>query len=143
MSDEAYQSGVRKGMALRRALRYCRDVVILSPHRDRYERSMKGFFKYVLFYFLLIEEMDYKGYLFIDVTGIGKLFGLLFDVVWYIYKVVRSDLGFDLIWFVVFNKLIVKVVMCVVKFIGEYIVSAGDEADFLKPLSIHFIFGIE
>lgn len=143
MSDEAYQSGVRKGMALRRALRYCRDAVILSPHRDRYERSMKGLLKHALPYSPLIEETDHKGHLFIDVTGTGKLFGPPPDVAWHIYKAVRSDLGFDPIWSVAPNKLIAKVATRLVKPIGEYIVSAGDEADFLKPLPIHLIPGIE
>ena len=45
MSDEAYQQGVRKGMSLRRALRYCRDAVVLPPHSDRYERAMTQFLK--------------------------------------------------------------------------------------------------
>ena len=35
MSEEAYQCGVRKGMALRRALRYCRGAAVLPPHLDR------------------------------------------------------------------------------------------------------------
>ena len=143
MSDEAYQSGVRKGMALRRALRYCRDAAVLPPHPDRYERSMTGLLKHALPYSPLIEITDYKGHLFIDATGTEKLFGPPPDVAWHIYKAVRSDLGFDPIWSVAPNKLIAKVATRVVKPTGEYIVSAGDEAAFLKPLPIHLIPGIE
>lgn len=32
MSEEAYRGGVRKGMALQRALRYCRNAVVVPPH---------------------------------------------------------------------------------------------------------------
>ena len=32
MSEEAYRSGIRKGMALRRATRLCKDARILAPH---------------------------------------------------------------------------------------------------------------
>ena len=43
MSEEAYQAGVRKGMALRRAQRLCRDVAVLpalpGPLRTSHGRS--------------------------------------------------------------------------------------------------------
>ncbi len=45
MSEEAYQSGVRKNMPLGRALRYCRGAVVLPPHPDRYERAMARLLK--------------------------------------------------------------------------------------------------
>jgi DNA polymerase-4 len=32
MSDEAFQHGIRKGMALARAQRLCRDTVVIAPH---------------------------------------------------------------------------------------------------------------
>ncbi len=143
MSDEAYKSGVHKGMALRRALRYCRDAVVLPPHPDRYERSMTELFKHALPYSPLIEVTDHKGHLFIDVTGTGKLFGPPYDVARHIYRAIRSDLGFDPIWSVAPNKLTAKAATRVVKPTGEYIVMAGDEANFLKPLPINLIPGIE
>ena len=46
MSEEAYQNGVCKGMALKRALRYCRDAVVLPPHPARYEQAMADFLKH-------------------------------------------------------------------------------------------------
>ena len=44
MSDESYQNGVRKGMRLQQALRYCRDAIVIPPHPDRYERAMTRLF---------------------------------------------------------------------------------------------------
>jgi len=143
MSDEAYQQGVRKGMSLRRALRYCRDAAVLPPHSDRYERAMTQFLKHVSSYSPLIEMTDHKGHLFIDATGTGKLFGPPPDVAWRIRKTVRADMGFDPIWSVASNKLVAKVATRLVKPTGEYIVRAGDEAAFLKPLPLYLIPGIE
>ncbi len=143
MSEESYKNGVRKGMLLRQALRYCRDAIVLPPHPDRYERAMAQLLKYVLPYSPLIEVTDHNGHLFIDATGTGRLFGPPSDVAWRIRKRVRTDIGFDPIWSVAPNKLLAKVATRMVKPTGEYIVRAGDEEDILKPLPIHILPGIE
>ena len=143
MSEEAYQNGVRKGMALRRALRYCHDAEILPPHPDRYERAMTGLLKCASPYSPLIEMTDHKGHLFIDATGTGKLFGPPPDLASRIRQSVRNDLGFDPIWSVASNKLLAKVATRMVKPTGEYIVKAGEEAVFLDPLPVYLIPGIE
>ncbi|MFH1993343.1 MAG: hypothetical protein ABIK98_13225 [Pseudomonadota bacterium] len=137
------KGGVRKGMSLQRALRYCRDAAVLPPHPDRYERAMMRFFKHASFYSPLVEITDYNGHLFIDATGTGKLFGPPPDVAWRIRKTVRADMGFDPIWSVAPNKLVAKVATRLVKPAGEYIVRAGDEEAFLKPLPLDLIPGLE
>jgi len=143
MSEESYQSGVRKGMTLGRALRYCRDAVVLPPHPARYERAMTRLVKHALPFSPLIEMTDHNGHLFIDVTRTGRLFGPPPDVAWRIRKTVQADMGFDPIWSVAPNKLVAKVATRVVKPAGEYIIGAGEEEDFLKPLPVHLIPGIE
>jgi len=143
MSEEAYQAGVRKGMALRRAQRFCREAMVLPPHPDRYERAMKSFLGHILPYSPLIEAEEGNGHLFVDLTGTGRLFGPPPDVAWRIRKTVRSDLGFDPIWSVAPNKLVAKVATRVVKPTGEYIVEAGEESAFLHPLAICLLPGLE
>ncbi len=143
MSEEAYQNGVRKGMALRRALRYCRDAVVLPLHPFRYERAMVQLLKDALPYSPLIEASDYDGHLFVDVTGTGRLFGPPPDIAWRIRKAMRANMGVDPIWSVAPNKLVAKVATRMVKPIGEYIVGAGEEACFMKPLPIHLVPGVE
>jgi len=143
MSEEAYQSGVRKGMALRRALRYCRGAAVLPPHPDRYEQAMTGFLKHALPYSPLIEMTDHKGHLFIDVTGTGRLFGPPPDLAVHIRRAVYRDLGFDPIWSVATNKLVAKAASRTVKPDGESVVPPGNEANFLAPLPLHLIPGIE
>ena len=143
MSEEAFQNGVRKGMALRRALRYCRDAVVLPPHPDRYERAMTALIKHTLPYSPLVEMTDHNGHLFIDATGTTRLFGPTPDVAARIRRTVRIDLGFDPIWSVAPNKLIAKVASRTVKPNGERIVRPGEESTFLKPLPLYLIPGIE
>ena len=143
MSEEAYQSGVRKNMPLRRALRRCPDAEILPPHPDRYERAMTGLLRCALPFSPLIEITDHKGHLFVDATGTSRLFGPPRDVAWRIRRAVRTDLGIQPVWSVAPNKLLAKVASRTVKPTGESIVRPGDEAAFLSPLPVFLIPGIE
>lgn len=142
MSEEAYQSGVRKGMALRQALRFCRDASVLPPHLDRYEQAMDSLLKCTRAYSPLIELTDYNGHLFIDVTGTGRLFGPAPDIAWRIRASAKKNIGLDPVWSVAPNKLVAKVATRIVKPSGEYIVRTGDETSFLKPLPTALISGI-
>jgi DNA polymerase-4 len=143
MSEEAYQSGIRKGMALRRAVRLCKNAKILPPHPDRYEHAMRALFKQTLPYSPFIETGEADGHLFMDVSGSSRLFGPPVDVAWRLRRQVKSDLGLDPIWSVGPNKLVAKVATRLVKPDGEYIVGAGEEKSLLAPLPISLLPGIE
>ena len=143
MSEEAYHSGIRKGMALRRAVRLCRGARILPPHTDRYEQAMRSLLKQTLPYSPLIETGEADGHLFMDVSGSARLFGPPVDVAWRLRRQVKKDLGLDPIWSVAPNKLVAKVATRLVKPDGEYIVGAGEEESLLAPLPISLVPGIE
>ena len=143
MSNEAYMTGIRKGMALRRAVRLCKDVQILPPHPDRYELAMRDVFKRALPYSPLIETGEDDGHLFMDATGTARLFGPPMDVAWRLRKQIKTDLGLDPIWSVAPNKLVAKVATRLVKPDGEYIVAAGEEETLLAPLPVNLVPGIE
>jgi len=143
MSEEAYGGGIRKGMALRRAVRRVPDATVLSPHPDRYGRTMGALLKRVLPYSPLIEPGEDDGHLFVDVTGTSRLFGPPVDVAWRLHREIRTDLGLNPIWSVAVNKLVAKVATRLVKPTGEYIVGPGDEASFLAPLPLRLVPGIE
>lgn len=143
MSDEAFHSGVRKGMALRRAMKLCPDVHIASPHPEHYERAMKAFFEQTLPYSPLVEAEEASGHIFVDLTGAQRLFGPPADVAWRIRRVAKKDLGLDPIWSVAPNKLLAKVATRLVKPTGEYIVEDGQAEEFLKPLPLYLLPGLE
>jgi len=143
MSEEAYGSGIRKGMLLRRAVRLCRDARIVAPHPDRYEQAMRDLFKRALPYSPLIETGEADGHLFLDATGSSRLFAPPMDLAWRLRQQIKKDLAMEPIWSVAPNKLVAKVASRLVKPTGEYIVSAGEEEAFLAPLPLVLIPGIE
>jgi len=143
MSEEAYRNGIRKGMALRRAVRLCREARILPPHTDRYEQAMRALLKQTLPYSPLIETGEADGHLFMDVSGSTRLFGSPADVAWRLRRQVKKDLGLDPIWSVAPNKLVAKVATRLVKPDGEYIVGTGEEETLLAPLPIRLVPGVE
>jgi DNA polymerase-4 len=143
MSEEAFQAGVRKGMALRRAVRLCRDARILTPHPARYEQAMTDLLRLALPYSPLIEPGECDGHLFVDATGTGRLFGPAVDVAFRLRRQARNDLELDPIWSLAANKLVAKVASRLVKPLGEYIVGPGDEEALLAPLPLWLIPGLE
>jgi DNA polymerase-4 len=143
MSDEAFQHGIRKGMALARARRLCPDTVVIAPHADRYEQAMRDLLARALPYSPLIEMTDSNGHIFMDATGTHRLFGPAYDIAWRIRKTVRAELGLDPIWSVAHNKLLAKVATRVVKPAGEYILEEGQEQAFLSPLPVALVPGLD
>ena len=143
MSEEAYQAGVRKGMALRRAVRLCPDVRILPPHPSRYEQVMQALVRQARPYSPLIEPGEADGHLFVDVTGTSRLFGPPVDVAWRLRRQARAELSLAPGWAVAPNKLVAKVATRLVKPDGDAVVRAGDEARFLVPVPLHLVPGID
>ncbi|MCP4746293.1 MAG: hypothetical protein GY874_09165 [Desulfobacteraceae bacterium] len=143
MSEEAYQAGIRKGMALRRAVRLCRDALILPPQPARYEQAMGELLRQALPYSPLIEPGQRDGHLFVDVTGTSRLFGPPADIALRLRRQARKELDLAPIWTLAANKLVAKVASRLVKPLGEFIVSPGEEETFLSLLPIELIPGFE
>ncbi|GAB6193297.1 DNA polymerase Y family protein [Desulfocastanea catecholica] len=142
MSEEAYGEGVRKGMPLRQATRICRGAELLAPRVSLYHKAMQAFLKELQGYSPLIEYGRADGHFFVDVTGTHRLYGPAPDVGWRVRRHVRTSLGINPIWTLGTSKLVAKVASRLVKPVGEYIVTAGDEAIFLAPLPIQLLPGL-
>lgn len=142
MSEEAYGEGVRKGMPLRQATRICRGAALLAPRVSLYQKAMQAFLKELQGYSPLIECGQADGHFFVDVTGTHRLYGPAPDVGWRVRRHVRTSLGINPIWTLGTSKLVSKVASRLVKPVGEYIVTAGEEAVFLAPLAIDLLPGI-
>ena len=143
MSDEAFRQGVRKGMPLARARQLNTQIKILPPRFNQYERVMKDLLKQAVAFTPLIESGTLDGHIFMDVTGASRLFGPSMDVAFKLKKAFKKTFRLDPIWSVASNKLIAKVATRMVKPAGEYMVAPGDEKDFLAPLPLNLIPGIE
>lgn len=143
MSEEAYRSGVRKGMLLNQATRLCREARVLQPRTELYRRAMAGFLKRVQHYSPLVEHGVEDGHIFVDLTGTHRLFGPAHDVGLRVRREVRDGLGINPIWTLATNKLVAKVSSRLVKPVGEYIVAAGEEEEFLAPLAVSLLPGLQ
>ncbi len=143
MSEEAYQDGVRKGMRLNIARKYCRQAQIVHPQPTLYRRAMAALVKRVLYYTPLVEQGKEDGHLFMDVTGTHRLFGPAPDIAWRLRKQLLSDLGLDPVWSLASNKLVSKVASRMVRPFGEVIVGTGEEHSFLAPLPVSMLPGLK
>jgi DNA polymerase IV len=91
----------------------------------------------------LVEAEEASGHLFMDLTGTKRLWGPPQDVAWRIRRAVRKELGLDPIWGLAANKLMAKVATRVVKPDGEHMVEPGQEMEFLLPLPLYLLPGLE
>lgn len=142
MSEEAYRDGVRKGMALNQAIRRCRRAAILGPRIPLYQKAMGAFLRELQNYSPLIEYGRADGHFFVDVTGTHRLLGPAPDVGWRVRRHVQKGLGINPIWALGSNKLVAKVASRLVKPVGEYIVTPGEEDSFLAPLPVGLLPGL-
>ncbi len=143
MSEEAYGEGVRKGMLLRTAQRICPSAQVVSPRTHLYQKAMNRFGSELQGYSPLIESGLVDGHFYIDLTGTHRLHGPAHDVAWRVRKEVKKRIGINPIWTLANNKLVSKVASRLVKPIGEYIISPGEEPSFLAPLSISLLPGLK
>lgn len=143
MSEEAYQDGVRKGMRLNVARKYCRRAQVVTPQPTVYRKAMLALVKRVVRYTPLVEQGGEDGHLFMDVTGTHRLFGPAPDIAWRLRKELQKDLGLDPVWSLASNKLVSKVASRMVRPFGEYIVGAGEESSFLAPLPLSMLPGLQ
>jgi DNA polymerase-4 len=142
MSEEAYREGVRKGMPLRQATRICPGSAVLPPRVGLYQRAMQAFFKELQGYSPLIECGQADGHFFADVTGTHRLYGPAPDIGWRVRRHARTSLGINPIWTLGTSKLVAKVASRLVKPVGEYIVTPGEEEAFLAPLPVAVLPGL-
>lgn len=142
MSEEAYQDGVRKGMSLDLAQKYCRKVQVITPRPALYRRAMAALLERVLPYTPLVETGAEDGHIFMDVSGTKRLFGAAQDIAWRVRKELGQELGLRPAWSLASTKMLAKIASRLVRPFGELIVSKGQESAFLGPLSLALLPGL-
>jgi DNA polymerase-4 len=142
MSEEAYGDGVRKGMSIHSARKYCGLARVVAPRPMLYRRAMAALVKQVCHYTPLVEQGQEDGHLFLDVTGTHRLFGPAPDVALRLRREMRQTLGLNPVWSLASSKLVAKVASRMVRPFGEYIVEVGEEDAFLAPLPLTMLPGL-
>ncbi len=141
LSREAWEAGVRKGMALVKAIRYCREVTVLPPNEPLYQRA-SGAICRVLQRFSPTLEPAGHGHAFLDLTGTGRLFGTPRDVAWRARSDIRRELRLETSVGLASNKMVSRIASVVMKPAGFHEVHPGDEPSFLAPLPVDLLPGV-
>src|SRR5437867_6209141 len=141
LSQEAWEAGIRKGMVLAKAVRYCREAVILPPNEPLYARASRAIFKVLQNFSPALEPSGY-GHAYLDVTGTDRLFGPARDTAWRAQKEIRQQLRLDATVGVASNKLVSKIASAVIKPVGLQDVHPGEEPSFLAPLPVRVLPGV-
>lgn len=142
MNELAFREGVRKGMPVSQVLSRHRRIRVLPPRFNRYAQAMKEIAKQGLAFTPAVESGIVDGHLFLDITGMARLYGPGPDVAFRLKKAIKKQMGLDPVWALAPNKLVAKAATRLVKPLGEYIVGPGEEADFLAPFPLKLLPGM-
>src|SRR5207245_2161773 len=137
-SAEAVREGVRSGMPLFRALRVCRELIVLPPHEALYRRASDAILKLLSCYSPVLEPAG-AGHVFLDMTGTRGLFGPAVDAASRIRREVLDRLRLLPTLGVARNKLVGRVAARVVRPDGLLDVLPGTEAPSRPPQRVGWL----
>ena len=140
-SPEAVRQGVTPGLAIAIAERRIKDLLVLPPDLQAYEK-MNEELERVASVYAPVWENDKAGNLFLDITGTTGLFGPPADCSSRILRDVLEQADIKPTVAVSCNKLVSKVATCTIRPTGLIQVHAGTEADFLAHQHIRFLPGM-
>jgi len=141
VSPEAWSAGVRKGMVLAKAVRYCREAVILPPNDALYARAARAVCNVLQGFSPLLEPAGY-GHVYLDITGTGRLFGPPRDTAWRAQNEIRRQLRLEASLGVGSNKMVSRIAAAVIEPDGLQDIRHGDEPSFLAPLPVRMLPGV-
>ncbi len=138
LSIEAQRAGLCKGMLLSRAQRLCKDLVVIPPRMDLYRRAMSALLEHSSRYSPCMEFAG-MGHIYLDLTGLGRLFGRSVDTAIRIKNEIKERYRLSSTAGLGSNKLVSKVATRVVKPDGFCSILIGGEEAFLAPLPIKLL----
>ncbi|MEJ2110913.1 MAG: DNA polymerase IV [Acidobacteriota bacterium] len=141
LSSEARAEGARRGMTLEKAVRYCRDAVVLSPNEPLYSRASRAVFRILAGFSPLLEPSGH-GHAYLDITGTGRIFGPPRDAAWKAQAEIRRRLCLDASLGIASNKMVSRIASEVIQPDGLQDVPHGNEPAFLSPLPVRLLPGV-
>ncbi|MBN2428593.1 MAG: DNA polymerase IV [Deltaproteobacteria bacterium] len=133
--------GIRSGMAIREALRFCPDALILPVRMNRYREVSQQIFQIYASYTDLVEPLSIDE-AFLDVSGSTSLLGDAFTIAKKIKEEVRGKTGLALSVGVAPNKMLAKLASEQGKPDGLYLLTANRVDDFLTTLPVANLWGV-
>jgi DNA polymerase-4 len=128
-------------MVLAKAVRYCREVIVLPPNEPLYARASRAVCRVLENFSPVLEPVGY-GHAYLDITGTGRLLGAPRDAAWRAQQEIRRRLRLDASLGVATNKMVSKVAAEVTKPVGLQDVPPGGECSFLSPLPVRLLPGV-
>ncbi|MFH1575065.1 MAG: DNA polymerase IV [Acidobacteriota bacterium] len=141
LSREAWEAGIRKGMVLARARRYCRGLVVMPPNEPLYARASRAMCGVLAEFSPVLEPSGY-GHAYLDITGTGRLLGPARDAAWRAQTEIRRRLRLETSVGVATSKMVSRIASAVSKPAGLQNVQPGQERPFLAPLPVRLLPGV-
>lgn len=142
VSKEASESGVHRGMNVNAAMRICRDLRVTDPLPSVYDRVERFLFQYASRLSPQTETAG-PGHLFIDLTGTRRLLGPAVDVADSARRFIKEECRFDSAIGLAASRLVSKIATRVIKPQGLCTVIQGCEEEFMAPLPVNYLPGID
>ena len=142
VSEEARQEGIRPGMTVPEALRWCRGALVLAPDPVLMDRAERALAELLARYSPRVEPVR-GGRFFADLTGTGRLLGPAIDVARRAQKEIEQRLRLGPNAGLASNKLVSGVAAQLLKPAALLDVVAGQEAGFLSPLAVRHLPAID
>jgi len=137
-SDEAREEGVRPGMALSEAMRWCRSALVLPPDPILFGKAERALGE-ILCRFSPIVEPVRGGRFFADLTGTRRLLGPPVDLARRIQGEIERRLGLGPNAGLGANKLVSGVAARVLRPVSLLDILPGREMSFLSPLPVRHL----
>jgi DNA polymerase IV len=140
-SYEARAYGVHGGMGGRRARRLCPDAAVVEPRFSAYVEASKALFEIFRQTAPLVEGLSMEE-AFLDVRGLEAISGTPREIAGRLRQRVREEVGLAVTVGVARTKVLAKMASRAAKPDGLLVIGSGDEAAFLRPLSVEHLWGV-
>ncbi len=142
VSQKARQAGIYRGMLLDSAKKRCSDLRVLDPCPELYDRAGCAVLGELTKLSPRLEPAG-PGHFFVDLTGTDRLWGIALDTADRLKKTILEKFRLSCAVGLARNKLVSKVAARVIKPAGLCEIMAGGEADFMAPLPLSYLPGLD
>jgi len=140
-SYEARPSGVRSAMPMAEAMRRCPGAIVVPPRMAHYAEVSQVVMGILERYSPLIEPLSLDE-AFVDVSGSSALFGDGASIAAQMRAAIQRETELTASAGVATSKFVAKIASELQKPNGMTVVSSGDEARFLAPLMVGWMWGV-
>ncbi|MBD3393835.1 MAG: hypothetical protein GF418_17010 [Chitinivibrionales bacterium] len=142
VSSQAREAGIYRNMRVETAKRKCPDLVLLDPIPGAYEQAHTALVKEASRLSPRVETAG-PGHVFVDLTGTQRLFGRSVDIADRLRREIGTKYNLPPTVGLAANKLVSKVATRVIKPVGFCTVMHGCEEEFMAPLPVTLMPGID